>query len=174
MPVVSPMRIELELPTLRREVEFLEAVKASRKLHRGLVAPPATPERFRAFLQALHSGNRESYFVTVKSLDALAGVITISEIVRGSFQSAYIGYYALEPHAGAGYMREGLQKAIVHAFGTLKLHRLEANIQPTNERSLALAEGLGFHREGFSRRYLKVCGRWQDHERWALLAEDYR
>ena len=165
------MPIELERPTILRETEFLDAVRASRKLHRGLVSPPATPDRYRAYLQTLRANNRESFFVVVQASDTLAGVITLSEIVRGSLQSAYLGYYALEPHGGAGYVREGLLKVIAHAFGKLKLHRLEANIQPANLRSLSLAKGLGFRREGYSCRYLKVCGRWRDHERWALLAE---
>jgi [ribosomal protein S5]-alanine N-acetyltransferase len=165
------MRIELERPTLLREQEFLDAVRRSRNLHKGLVAPPATPERFRAYLNGLRADTREGFFVIVKRTDTLAGVITIGEIVRGSFQSAYLGYYALEPHAGAGYLREGMTRVIAHAFGKLKLHRLEANIQPGNRRSLALAKGLGFKPEGYSPRYLKVCGRWRDHERWALLAD---
>jgi len=91
--------------------------------------------------------------------------------VRGAFQSAYLGYYALEPNAGEGYLREGLQQVISHAFGKLKLHRLEANIQPGNQRSIALVKGIGFKHEGYSPRYIKVCGRWRDHERWALLAD---
>ena len=61
-----------------------------------------------------------------------------------------------------------------HAFGELKLHRLEANIQPQNQRSIELAKRSGFRREGYSPRYLKIGGRWRDHERWAILAEDLR
>ena len=70
-------------------------------------------------------------------------------------------------------MREGLQLVIERAFDELGLHRLEANIQPANERSIALVRGLGFRNEGLSRRYLKISGRWRDHERWALLAEEW-
>ena len=99
------MRIELERPTLLREQEFLDAVRRSRKLHKGLVAPPSTAERYRAYLNGLREDNRESFFVVVAQTDTLAGVITISEIVRGSLQSAYLGYYALEPNAGEGYLR---------------------------------------------------------------------
>jgi ribosomal-protein-alanine N-acetyltransferase len=61
-----------------------------------------------------------------------------------------------------------------NAFLNLRLHRVEANIQPDNHPSIALAKGAGFHREGFSPRYLKIGGRWRDHERWAILAEDWR
>jgi ribosomal-protein-alanine N-acetyltransferase len=67
-------------------------------------------------------------------------------------------------------MREGLQSVLKHAFRTLKLHRLEANIQPANAASIALVRACGFRKEGFSPKYLKVYGRWRDHERWAVLA----
>jgi ribosomal-protein-alanine N-acetyltransferase len=67
-----------------------------------------------------------------------------------------------------------MQKVIDYCFRQLKLHRLEANIQPENERSISFVKGLGFRREGFSPQYLQVCGRWRDHERWALLSEGWR
>jgi ribosomal-protein-alanine N-acetyltransferase len=104
----------------------------------------------------------------------LVGVVNISEIVRGIFRSAYLGYYAFDPLAGTGLMRMGLALAIAHAFTELKLHRLEANIQPDNSRSIKLVESLGFRREGYSPRYLKIAGRWRDHERWAILSEGWR
>jgi ribosomal-protein-alanine N-acetyltransferase len=102
------------------------------------------------------------------------GVINVNEIVHGAFRSAYLGYYVFVPRAGQGYMSEGLALALRWAFRELRLHRLEANIQPGNEASRALVSRFGFRREGFSRRYLKVAGRWRDHERWALLVEDWR
>jgi ribosomal-protein-alanine N-acetyltransferase len=71
-------------------------------------------------------------------------------------------------------MTEGMDGVLRHAFKTLKLHRVEANVQPGNTGSIALLERSGFRREGFSPRYLKVAGRWRDHERWAILAEDRR
>jgi [ribosomal protein S5]-alanine N-acetyltransferase len=69
---------------------------------------------------------------------------------------------------------QGLRAVISHCFSELGLHRLEANIQPENVRSIALVRSLGFGMEGFSPRYLKVCGRWRDHERWALLSDNWR
>ena len=67
-------------------------------------------------------------------------------------------------------MREGLQAVVRHAFGKLGLHRVEANIQPDNSASIALVRSCGFSQEGYSPRYLKIAGRWRDHERWARLA----
>jgi RimJ/RimL family protein N-acetyltransferase len=103
----------------------------------------------------------------------LAGVININEIVRGAFCSGYLGYYAFVPHHGCGYMTQGLRAVVSHAFRRLRLHRLEANIQPDNEASRRLIQRLGFRQEGLSPRYLKVAGRWRDHERWALTAEEW-
>jgi len=161
---------------------FLSAVSVSRKLHGAWVQPPTTPARFRQFvrrfggtaqrnpLAATHMG----FLVCRCEDDAIVGVFNLSEIVRGLFQSAYLGYNAFSPHAGAGYMTEGLELTLGVAFRALKLHRVEANIQPANLRSLALARDAGFVREGFSRRYVRIAGRWRDHVRMALLAEDWR
>ena len=165
--------VKLQKPALRHAEEFLHAVQRSRKLHRGLASPPADLDGYRRYVRTLRSERRESFLVVVGA-NELAGVVNVSEIVRGGFQSAYLGYCAFAPYHGRGLMRQGLQQVIDHCFGTLKLHRLEANIQPANQRSISLVQGLGFQQEGFSPRYLKVCGRWRDHERWALLSEDWQ
>ena len=168
------MRVELRKPSARDEARFLEAARRSRAFLRRWAPPPGTPKAYRAYLRRLRRPTHEGRFVVVKVSRELVGVINVSEIVRGAFQSAYLGYYAFVPHAGRGYMTEGLGLALRWAFGELRLHRVEANIQPGNTASRTLVRRLGFQREGFSRRYLKVTGRWRDHERWALLAEDWR
>lgn len=106
--------------------------------------------------------------------EALVGVVNVSEIVLGAFRSAYLGYYAFVPNAGRGMMTRGMALVIAKAFRELKLHRLEANIQPGNEASRALVQRLGFRLEGYSPKYLKIRGRWRDHERWALIREDWQ
>ena len=90
--------------------------------------------------------------------------------MRGVFLSGDLGYYAFAGHERQGLMHEGVSRVVRHAFGPLKLHRLEANIQPANLASIALVRSCGFTREGYSPRYLKLRGRWRDHERWARLA----
>ena len=105
---------------------------------------------------------------------AILGFFNLSQIVRRSLQSAFLGYAVGAPFAGQGYMREGIELVLQRAFVDLRLHRIEANIQPGNQASSALARGAGFQREGFSPRYLKIDGQWRDHERWAILVEDWK
>jgi [ribosomal protein S5]-alanine N-acetyltransferase len=172
----DPARTEqviLERPAARHRAAFVYAARRSRDLHRGWVSPPSTRTQFERYVNGLRRRNREGFLV-VTGTGGIAGVINVSEIVRGSFQSAYLGYYAFEPLAQRGFMRQGLQMVIAHCFGKTRLHRLEANVQPENLRSIALVRSLGFRCEGLSPRYLKVVGRWRDHQRWALLIEDWK
>jgi len=118
----------------------------------------------------LHCG----FLVVLRETDDLVGVINLNNLIRGGFQSAFLGYYGFSPYLGTGLMYQGMLLVLKYAFSTLKLHRLEANIQSGNSASIRLVQKCGFVREGFSRRYLKICGRWKDHERWAILAEDFK
>ncbi len=158
---------------MRRATEFVAAVARSRRLHGRWVRPPATREEYRAFVARMRKPTHASHLVLTASGE-LAGVINISEIVRGAFCSGYLGYYAFVPHAGRGHLRAGLEAVLRLAFHDYGLHRLEANIQPGNARSIALVADLGFTREGFSPRYLKIGGRWRDHERWAITVEAWK
>ncbi|WP_069269158.1 GNAT family N-acetyltransferase [Paraburkholderia nodosa] len=109
--------------------------------------------------------------VAQQSSGQIVGVVNINEIVAGAFQSAYVGYYGMSSFSRKGLMTDALGTAVDYAFNDLGLHRLEANIQPGNQKSIALVRRLGFEKEGFSRRYLRINGEWRDHERWALLAD---
>jgi ribosomal-protein-alanine N-acetyltransferase len=166
-------RVYLRTPRQSDRDEFLRLVHASRDLHRPWVYAPETPRDFAAYLSRCSSATERCFLVCLRSDDTLAGVYNVSQIARGFFESAYLGYYAFAPAAGAGLMAEGLELVLRHAFRKLKLHRLEANIQPDNERSKQLVERAGFRYEGFSPRYLKIGGRWRDHERWAITREDW-
>jgi ribosomal-protein-alanine N-acetyltransferase len=153
--------------------EFIEAVRASRALHHPWIDPPDTPERFATLL--VHAGRegQATFVVRHASCGGLVGYFNLSNIVRGAFQSGYLGYAAFASHAGRGLMTEGLREVLRCAFGELGLHRVEANIQPANIRSIALVRGVGFEKEGFSPRYLMINGDWRDHERWAIRTETF-
>ena len=127
-----------------------------------------------AYVERSSSDRHFGCFVCHRRAGSVVGVLNLTEIVRGVFKSAYLGFYSFTPYTGKGFMREGLVLLIRHAFRELELHRIEANIQPENTRSLSLVRALGFQKEGFSPRYLKIGGKWRDHERWALLAESWR
>jgi ribosomal-protein-alanine N-acetyltransferase len=167
------MRVVLTHPQPDDEREFLAAMRASRKLHRPWIYPPLTPGDYRAYLARLDE-RKVGYLGRRREDGAIVGWANVSEIVRGGFQSAFLGYSGIAGYAGQGYMTETLQLVLRDAFTRLKLHRLEANIQPGNEPSLRLAQRCGFEREGFSPRYLKVGGRWRDHERWAIRSESWQ
>jgi [ribosomal protein S5]-alanine N-acetyltransferase len=168
------MLVRLERPSVRRLEEFLAAVGRSRKLHAPWVSPPATPAAYRAYLARQRGSTHVVHLVCLRGSDELVGVVNINEIVRRNFRCAYLGYYVFSPYQKQGLMTEGVALAVDDAFGRLGLHRLEANVQPGNQASLRLVRRLGFRHEGYSPRYLKIRGRWRDHERWALLAEDWR
>jgi [ribosomal protein S5]-alanine N-acetyltransferase len=165
------MFVYLQTPGPRHEDEFLAAVVRSRRLHGAWVTAPSSSAEYRLYIKERQGPRHVKYFVC-SEFGEIGGVINVSEIVRGSFQSAYLGYYALTPHAGKGLMSAGLELVIGRAFGELGLHRLEANIQPKNQRSIELVRRAGFRCEGLSPRYLKIAGRWRDHERWAITIED--
>ena len=166
-------RGELRPPRRADQAEFLAAMTASRRLHRPWLYPPLTPEAYRAYLARLDA--RKIGYLARRTEDGqIVGWLNVSEIVRGGFQNAFVGYGGIAGFSGQGYMTEALELVLGEAFGNLGLHRLEANIQPGNEGSKALARRAGFVCEGFSERYLKVGGRWRDHERWAIRSETWR
>ena len=167
-------RVFLREPARADQQEFIALMRTSRSFHRPWATAPTDEERFAAYLADARRADFEAMLLCRRDDLAIIGFFNLSQIVRRSLQSAYLGYAVGKPFAGHGYMREGIQIVLRRAFEELSLHRIEANIQPGNHASIALARGAGFTREGFSPRYLKIGGRWRDHERWALLADDWR
>ncbi|HEX7341977.1 MAG TPA: GNAT family protein [Rhodanobacteraceae bacterium] len=163
-------RVIIRPPTPRDAPAFLAAVAASRPLHHPWVTPPDTPATFATYLERMTAPQHAAFLICRRDTDELAGVVNVTQITLGPLCSAYLGYYAFADHAHQGFMSAGLRAVTRHAFGHLGLHRLEANIQPNNAASIALARSCGFVREGYSPRYLKIGGRWRDHERWAIRA----
>jgi [ribosomal protein S5]-alanine N-acetyltransferase len=164
-------RVILRELTAADEEEFIGLARASVGLHHPWYTLPTTPEAFQAYLTRLSRSSTEGRLVCVRDSGAMIGVIIIDSIIRGRFQSATLSYAAFAPAAGRGYMTEGLGLVLRYAFGDLRLHRLEANIQPANRASLALVRRQGFRKEGYSPDMLFIDGAWRDHERWAITRE---
>jgi ribosomal-protein-alanine N-acetyltransferase len=153
--------------------EFIAAAQASRNAVLPWVDPPDSRERFAAYLNRSAREEFACFLVRHSECGRLVGFVNINNIVRGGFQSGYLGYAGFVTHRGKGLMSAGVAAVISTAFADLGLHRLEANIQPANAPSIALARRLGFRREGLSPHYLMVDGHWRDHERWAVIADDW-
>jgi ribosomal-protein-alanine N-acetyltransferase len=165
--VIQPVRLE-------DGAELITANLASISLHEPWVSPCRDEASFHAYFNRCRDGRYLGLIAREKAGGRIAGVVNLSEIVGGFFQNAYLGYYGIAGMGGRGLMTEAVGLGVTYAFHELGLHRLEANIQPGNAPSRALAKRLGFRQEGFSPRYLKIAGEWRDHERWAILAEEWR
>lgn len=170
--VAAGARCVLRRLTPDDQDHFIRLARESTGLHRpwGIISP-TTPEAFATYLSRFDGVTAEGMVVCERGTGAIAGSINITNIVYRVFQSGSIGYAAFAPSAGKGYMSEGLGLAVRYAFEDLRLHRLEANIQPGNEASLRLARRSGFRKEGYSPAFLFLNGAWRDHERWAITRE---
>ena len=166
------LRVTVHEPTAADAEELVSAVHASRELHAAWVSAPATFEGYATHLARCRGDAFAGHLLRDRADGALVGVVDLSRITRGSLQSADVGYYGLVGGTGRGLLTEGVGLVVARAFAVVGLHRVEASIQPSNGRSLALIRGLGFRREGHSPRALHVAGAWRDHERWALLADE--
>ncbi len=173
-PLESGPRTFLRRPRPDDEQEFIQLARKSRRLHRSFARPPDTPAAFRAWLARADQANVQIHLLCRHQDGAIAGVLNLTEIVRGPLQTANLGYYVFAPHAGRGYMREGVDLVLARAFLGLGLHRVEANVQPSNTASLRLALGSGFRCEGYSPRLVFIAGRWRDHVRFAIDLETWR
>lgn len=158
------LRVFLRRITSHDEDEFLEGVRASTGLNL-----PATPEAFQTFFARFDEGqSADGLLICLRDTGAIAGNVNINSIIRGRFQNGSLGYAAFAPYGGRGYMSEGLGLVLRHAFNTLKLHRLEAQISPDNQASIKLVKRHGFRYEGYSPDLLFINGAWHGHDRWAL------
>src|SRR3990167_1051597 len=172
MSMSQKQKLFIRESTLADESLFLSAMQCSRSLHHPWVKSPETPQEFSDYFQRFQQPNQKSFLVCDHSGD-IAGVFNISEIVRGLFQNAYLGFYAVANFSEKGYMSAGLKLVLEKVFKELALHRLEANIQSENTRSIELVKKNGFRYEGYSPRYLKIDGEWRGHEHWAITLEDF-
>lgn len=166
---------EVEVATLEpsHETSFIAAAAASAALHADWYSAPATSSEFRDLLARCDGVSQIGYLFLHEPSGSPCGTASISNIVRGSFQSGYLSFAAFESFDRRGLVAAGIRMVVADAFGEGGLHRLEANVQPGNGRSIALIRRLGFRLEGHSPRYLNIAGAWRDHDRFAMTAEEW-
>ncbi|MCT2543571.1 GNAT family N-acetyltransferase [Streptomyces atratus] len=170
-------RVAIRAYTPADAEEFTTRARESRELHSPWLFPPTDVRTYAAYAGLLIDDPTKAGFLVCERGDGsgpaggIAGFININNIVIGAFRCGALGYGAFAHAAGRGLMAEGLDLVLRYAFGPLGLHRLEANVQPGNEGSLALVRRAGFRLEGFSPDFLLIDGAWRDHERWAITAE---
>src|SRR5690348_969090 len=149
MTILEKKTVFIREPTLEDEKMFLSAMQRSQSIHSPWVKSPQTPKEFTDYFERYQQPNQKSFLVINKS-GAITGVFNVSEIVRGAFQSAFLGFYVVVDYAGLGYMSAGLKLLLHKIFKELNLHRIEANIQPENIDSINLVKNNGFRNEGYS------------------------
>jgi ribosomal-protein-alanine N-acetyltransferase len=134
---------------------------------------------FRTEMTKVDAGRRNgTHYRMVGALEdgRIAGFFSLGEIVRGVFHNAYVGWKVNVEVARQGFATEGVTALLDLAFAQdgAALHRIQANVIPSNTPSIRLAEKLGLRREGIAERYLEIAGRWQDHAMYARTVEEHR
>ncbi|MER8103631.1 GNAT family protein [Kitasatospora sp. NPDC094016] len=175
MPDDGGVRVTIRAPRAEDKDVYAEAVRRSAD-HIGRWNP-VEPDGLAELLDRQGPGLR-TFLIVDRDTGGLVGKVNVANIVMGRFCNGALGYDAYLPFAGTGRMTEGLRLVLDRCFapqsaGGLGLHRLEINVQPDNERSVAMAKRLGFRHEGFTPRMLFLQGDWRDHERFALTAEEW-
>jgi ribosomal-protein-alanine N-acetyltransferase len=138
--------------------------------------PVDDPEAFRARCGAWE---RQRHFDTAYGYGLFlrdgefVGEVSLGSVQRGPFQSAFVGYWVDESHAGQGLVPEGVAVILRYGFEQLGLHRIEAAIVPRNQSSRRVAEKLGMREEGTAERFLQIRGVWEDHVRYAMTSEEW-
>ncbi len=128
----------------------------------------------RAWLESLEqealNGTQVKFGVYYKTNpNRIIGSVSLSNIIKGIFQSCFLGYRIDENETQKGIATESIKRVIEYAFDELKLHRIEANVMPSNAASIKVVEKLGFINEGLAKNYLKVNGKWEDHYHFVLI-----
>lgn len=172
-------RVQVRPPREADTTAYVEAVTMSARRLSSFAIPD--PHNFHVVLRN-QSPRYRTFMVHARDPEGahgLVGRINVSNVVEGAFRSATIGYDAYDPYAGRGLFVEGLALTLDIIFADppdgMGLHRVEANIQPSNTRSAGLVRSLGFVHEGFSRDFLYLPGidgrrDWRDHDRYTMLA----
>ena len=170
---LNSKRVYLRDPAPEDCDALITLYRSSRAHFRGLANADFDRDGFNQLLTEAAKETNAYFLICLIEDKAIVGSLNFSQIFRKGFQNTYLGYQLFAGFTGKGYMTEAVALGLNYAFLDLRLHRVEANVQPSNKPSIAVLRRNGFAKEGFSRRYLKINGRWRDHERWAILKEDW-
>ncbi|MBL8886113.1 MAG: GNAT family N-acetyltransferase [Phycisphaerales bacterium] len=131
-------------------------------------------ERWESFFGTSDSEDRQRFLICRNEDARMVGYVGLNGIRHGVLQGCELGYWIGKQFTRKGYMTEALLLAIRHAFGHMKLHRVEANVQPGNTASIGVVKKAGLRFEGIALRFLQIDGKWCDHERWAMTSEEWK
>jgi ribosomal-protein-alanine N-acetyltransferase len=168
--LLRPDDAPAQLDLLERNREFFRPFEPRR--------PPGqwSLEAQRDLLTATHERNARgeefSFGVFRKEDDLLIGRVNLTNIIRRAFQNAYLGYYLDRAHNGRGHMTTAVGAVVGYALGPVRLHRVQAAVMPENTASVRVLQKVGFRLEGRAHGYLRIDGRWRDHDLYAITAED--
>ncbi|MFK7906853.1 MAG: GNAT family N-acetyltransferase [Chitinophagales bacterium] len=166
--ILDESHASIALDFYHRNKDFLEPWSPKRAVSQLTLEKQAV----RLHLQSMAFKNQTGvrfYLFKKTNLDRCIGNIGLSNIIRGAFQSCHLGYQIDEQEQNQGLTTEALKEIVGYAFEVLQLHRIEANIIPRNIASIRVVEKLGFEKEGFAKKYLKINGVWEDHFNFTLL-----
>jgi [ribosomal protein S5]-alanine N-acetyltransferase len=129
-----------------------------------------TAGRLAKMLSAQDCGSAVHFVVLYET--TIIGCINYTNIARGAFMACHLGFSIDKEFEGKGFMYQSLKFTLEHVQNVLKLHRVMANYMPHNKRSERLLERVGFKREGYAEKYLKINGKWEDHVLTSLIFDD--
>ena len=174
IPTIAGKRVCLRRVARSDATAMIRLTNQTARRCPGVVRRLKDKKQFEEFLKRCNGKDCFGFVIRRKEDGEPVGGISLFEIIHHARKSGVVGYLIGAPFFRQGYATQALQLVLRFAFRQLKLHRIEANIQAHNLASITLVKRAGFAYEGRVRGFLKIAGRWRDHERWAILAEDWR
>ncbi|NLW88574.1 MAG: GNAT family N-acetyltransferase [Clostridiaceae bacterium] len=172
LSVLSPSSAERVSDYLVRNRSFHEPFH---QIHDNSYFLPSTQRRYlRADMDGFLAGSQCPFWIIKQSDPSLiVGRLAFSSLIRGALQSCLMGYHLDRKEEGKGYMTEAILCACDYMFNTWKIHRIQADIMPENQRSVHTIERCGFKYSGTNEKYMAINGQWRDHATYALLNDEY-
>ena len=128
-------------------------------------------ESFKKCIQQREKDEAFSFGIFKKDTEQLIGNISLYGIQRGPTQRCMVGYSLDKQYNGNGYMTEAIKLVVDFAFNELLLHRIEAGAMPHNIGSISVLEKAGFCKEGIAKMSVKINGKWEDHQMFAIISD---